>query len=310
MNTTAGALRLLLIEDNPGDARFVRELLREQLSAIESVEWVKTIAEAVGVLSEKAFDLVLMDLSLPDSTGIDGVQRIRDAAFSLPIVILSGRADERIAISAVKQGAQDYLVKGAVTADSLQRSLQYAVHRFDQMRSLAFYDGLTGLANRGLFVQHLNQTLEQAKRNGNAAGLLFVDLDGFKEINDRLGHDSGDEVLRTVARRLRECVRESDVVARLGGDEFTILLPELQNPAQAGAVATKLVACLSQDIVLCGETARVSASIGISIYPSDGSDANRMLKAADEAMYRAKAAGKNRFVFYGDRVEPLSALAR
>ncbi len=293
MNAEGAALRVLLIEDNPGDARLVRELLNEGGSV--EFHWAQTLNDGIDALRDGSFDVALMDLSLPDSNGIAGVQQIRDAAFCLPIVVLSGLGDQSVAIAAVKEGAQDYLVKGSVDADSLQRALRYAIHRYEQMQAIAFRDSLTGLANRQLFLQHLQLTIEQAKRYERNAAVLFVDLDGFKDINDSLGHAAGDEVLRTVGGRLTGCVRASDVVARLGGDEFTILLPSLPEFAHAERVAQHVVACVAQAIPVPGGEAHVSASVGIGRYPLDGTNADGVLRAADEAMYRAKRAGKNRY---------------
>lgn len=295
-------LRVLLIEDNPGDARLVRELLDEQDGFVESVDWFQTLSEGTDALRRGAYDIVIMDLSLPDSSGVAGVQQIRDAAFSLPVVVLSGGGDEATAIAAVKEGAQDYLLKGTVNGQSLQRALRYAVHRFEQMRMIAFYDSLTGLENRALFLQNLDLTLDQAKRYGRTVGLLFIDLDGFKDVNDRLGHESGDEVLRTVAQRLRSCVRKSDIVARLGGDEFTILLPALPEAGQASRVAENVITCVREAIPLSAAHATISASVGIGLFPTDASNAGELLRAADEAMYNAKRGGKNRFERYGKPV--------
>lgn len=291
----ASILRVLLIEDNAGDARLVRELLAEREGGAREIRWVQTLTEGVDALRASPFDIVLLDLSLPDSSGVAGVQQVRDAAFALPIVVLSGAGDESTAIAAVKEGAQDYLVKGAVDATSLYRALQYAVHRFEQLRTVAFYDSLTGLANRQLFLSHLQLALEQAKRYERQPALLFVDLDGFKQINDRLGHAAGDEVLRTVAQRLKGCVRSSDLVARLGGDEFTILLPELRQPQCAERVAEHAIEALRAPIPVGTGEVRLSASVGIAAYPGHGQDAPALLKSADDAMYRAKRDGKNRF---------------
>jgi diguanylate cyclase (GGDEF)-like protein/PAS domain S-box-containing protein len=167
-----------------------------------------------------------------------------------------------------------------------------------KLEFLAHHDVLTQLPNRALFLDRLQEALKRAHRHRNTVGLLFIDLDRFKTINDSLGHQVGDELLQTVAQRLTACVRESDVVARLGGDEFTVLLDDLSDLNDAGKVAAKLLAELASPIVLGGHELAVSGSIGISCYPQDGGDAESLLKNADMAMYTAKEAGRNMYRFF------------
>lgn len=161
----------------------------------------------------------------------------------------------------------------------------------------ANYDSLTGLFNRPYFLNWLAHALAQAKRDGSRVGLLFLDLDGFKEVNDSLGHDAGDRLLCLVADRLKENTRESDSVARLGGDEFVVLLDRLEQASAAAAAAGKLLQALASRYDLDGRDASVSASIGIAIYPVDADGPETLLQRADDAMYAAKRAGKNQFRF-------------
>ncbi len=163
---------------------------------------------------------------------------------------------------------------------------------------LAFYDTLTALPNRFLLSERIAQALLQQKRQGGQIGLMFIDLDDFKQVNDTLGHDVGDGLLQEVARRLNVCVRRSDTVARLGGDEFIILLPNLKNHEDAALVAEKIVASLNQPILAAGHQLTARLSIGIAIAPMDGCDENSLKKAADVAMYRAKSQGKNGYAFF------------
>jgi diguanylate cyclase (GGDEF)-like protein/PAS domain S-box-containing protein len=167
----------------------------------------------------------------------------------------------------------------------------------EQMAYLARYDHLTGLANTVLMAERVKQVVRLAHRNRKQAALLFIDLDGFKDVNDLHGHDFGDHVLRAVARRLEACVRESDTVCRRGGDEFVILLAEIGCRRDAAKVAEKALAAVSAQHVIDGHAVRVSASIGISLYPDDGEDATALLRRADVAMYEAKAGGQNGYRF-------------
>jgi diguanylate cyclase (GGDEF)-like protein len=165
----------------------------------------------------------------------------------------------------------------------------------ERLRHLSQHDVLTGLPNRILLNDRLRLSLKRAGRFESALGLLMVDLDGFKEVNDLLGHHVGDEVLCEVAARLRHSVRETDTVARLGGDEFIVLLPDLHLAAEAELIAVKIVSLVSEPINVGDTTVHISVSIGVCTSLDENSDADRLLQSADAAMYQAKAAGKNRY---------------
>ncbi|MBK8016502.1 MAG: EAL domain-containing protein [Betaproteobacteria bacterium] len=172
-------------------------------------------------------------------------------------------------------------------------------HRADeQIRRLAQYDELTSLANRNLFTHHLMHAIARAERYGKHLAVLFVDLDRFKNINDTLGHDTGDMVLKAMARRLSENMRQSDLVARLGGDEFVVVADELEDIETVTDIAQKLLTVIEQPVVYQAQELALTASVGIATYPQDGRDLQSLLKHADIAMYRAKDQGKNRFAFY------------
>lgn len=178
-----------------------------------------------------------------------------------------------------------------------------------QMEQLAFYDPLTGLENRRLFRDRLEQGLKHVKRSKKSMAVLFLDLDQFKRINDTLGHDAGDELLCIVAQRLRECVREEDIVARLGGDEFTILLADIKSSEDAGLVARKILRLLLEPITLSSQEVTVSCSIGITVAPEDSMNASVLMRNADLAMYRAKDQGRNNFQYFTDDMN-IESLAR
>ena len=171
----------------------------------------------------------------------------------------------------------------------------------EEIRHLAYYDVLTGLPNRRLLLDRLNQALAQAQRHQRSLAVMFLDLDRFKEINDTLGHDAGDELLKVVAERLEICVRGGDTVSRLGGDEFVIILSEITQQQDAALVAEKILEVLNQPITIQRHELRITTSIGIAIYSVDSADdAMKLMKKADIAMYKAKEAGRNRFRFHID----------
>jgi diguanylate cyclase (GGDEF)-like protein/PAS domain S-box-containing protein len=206
-------------------------------------------------------------------------------------------------------GALEFFHGGTGSADpSLMRVLQsissqlaqYLVRKKAEEAVLfvATHDALTGLPNRVMFGQRLDHALSQARRHGRKLAVLFIDLDRFKVINDTLGHEAGDGLLREVARRLKHGLRGSDTVARLGGDEFVVLLEEIDDPVLIAAVAQKLVAALAEPFLIAGRQYHVTASIGASTFPDDAHDAQALLKNADIAMYRAKERGRNTFQYY------------
>jgi diguanylate cyclase (GGDEF)-like protein/PAS domain S-box-containing protein len=168
----------------------------------------------------------------------------------------------------------------------------------ERVHHLAHYDELTGLPNRSMFNQRLSHALIQARRNDKPLAILFIDLDRFKNINDTLGHEAGDRVLKEVAQRLLGCLREGDTVGRLGGDEFVVLIEELPEPMHVAAVAQKILAAVVKPFILGAQEFNITASIGISTYPDDSEDMQALLKNADISMYRAKEQGKNNYQFY------------
>ncbi|MEH2036488.1 CHASE2 domain-containing protein [Nostoc sp.] len=183
------------------------------------------------------------------------------------------------------------------TAAELYRSNNELKLKEDHLRYLAYHDPLTGLSNRKFFAEQLYESLHWAQHNNLLLGLLFIDLDGFKQVNDTLGHETGDRLLMTIAERLSNSLRASDTVSRLGGDEFTVILRAIPNVQIAAKVAEKILSSITKPIVLDSYTIQVSASIGISVYPYNSQDSETLMKQADTAMYRAKRLGKNRYEF-------------
>jgi diguanylate cyclase (GGDEF)-like protein len=293
-------IKILLVEDNEVDARLTKDMLVEQRDRFDLVH-VDRLSEALRRLRREPFHLVLLDLSLSDSHGLDTLRQIQAKSPSLPILVLSGLNDEGIALKAVQNGAQDYLVKGQANGDLLARAIRYAVERKraeERLIYLAQYDHLTGVANRTLLRDRLLLALARSKRKDQPVGLMFLDLDRFKAINDTLGHDIGDQLLKAVAERLKSCVRQMDTIARMGGDEFGILLEAIPSERGLTTLAQRILDTIAQPFVLEGHQVFATVSIGITVYPTDDEDSNNLLKHADTAMYRAKQHGGNTYQFF------------
>jgi diguanylate cyclase (GGDEF)-like protein len=251
----------------------------------------------------------------------DGVQRWNSARelYGFPLAVLVGLSvDEQMAGAQAQMRATlgwaavgsllVVIITGLLGRMSWQlmqgrlREGQTKLAHAARVEYLAYHDGLTGLPNRSMFSKFLSQSISEAHRYDRHLAVAFLDLDRFKQINDTLGHEAGDQLLQEVAVRLKGCVRDSDTVARLGGDEFVVLLPELQDEKYAAVVAQKILAAAAKPFTLMGQEFRVTASIGISTYPQDGLDEQTLTKNADIAMYQAKAEGKNNFQFYSEKL--------
>ncbi len=294
-------IKVLLVEDNPVDAQLTQDILTEWHADQFDVILVTTLADGLARLSRECFDAVLLDLSLPDAQGLGTVTQVKAMSPGVPIVVLSGHDDQTLALQAVQQGAQDYLVKGQGHSELLARSLRYAIERKraeERLTYLAQYDQLTGLVNRTLFRDRLTQAMARSKRTEQPLGLMLLDLDRFKAVNDTHGHDVGDQLLKAVVERLHRCVREVDTIARMGGDEFTIILEGLSGNQDLAIIGSRIVHAMTEPFLLGECRISIGVSIGITSYPADDENIDILLKHADAAMYRAKQQGGNCFQFH------------
>ncbi|MGC1687106.1 MAG: EAL domain-containing protein, partial [Candidatus Acidiferrales bacterium] len=423
---------LLLIEDNPADEKLVREALMDTRFGPFQMEWAQTLSDGIERLSKGGIDAVMADLFLPDSRGIETLDRLLPLASRVPILVLSGLGDQDIASQTIQRGAQDYLPKDHIDSYTLSRALRSMIDRkraedvlfiekeraqvtlnsigdavlctdnssnvtylnvvaekmtgwsrdeasgrpvtevfkiIDgatrqhlrnplgmavaqnrtvgltancilirrdghesaiedsaapihdrdgrctgavivfhdvsaarsmslQMTHSAEHDFLTDLPNRMLLNDRINRAIALASRHTKKVAVLFLDLDGFKHTNDSLGHPIGDKLLQSIAKRLAECVRGSDTVSRQGGDEFVVLLSEVETPEDAAITARRMLRGVAEPHPIDEHDLHVTATVGVSIYPDDGRDAETLIKNADTAMYHAKENGRQNYQFF------------
>ncbi|MFI4948201.1 MAG: EAL domain-containing protein [Alphaproteobacteria bacterium] len=423
---------VLLIENNPGDVCWIREMFNERVAHDIELAHVQSMNEAEKHLAAHAVDIILLDLGLPDAQGLEAVRLTHASAPNVPLVVLTGLDDEALGAQALQEGAQDFLIKGQIETRGLLRALRYAIERksmeedlfaekeraqvtlncigdavictdvrgnitflnavaegmtgwpwqeaagrpmaevfrildsvsretipnrmemaVDQNRTIhlppncilirrdgfeipiedsaspihdrdgqnrgavivfhdvsaaqtmmlqmvraAEHDFLTGLPNRVLLIDRISQAIALALRHGNKVGMLFLDLDGFKHINDSLGHPIGDKLLQSVAGRLLDCVRGADTVSRQGGDEFVVLLSDIQKLEDVATLATRMLRSVAEAHSIDRHDLHITTSVGISIYPDDGLDAETLIRNADTAMYQAKENGRHCWRFF------------
>lgn len=296
------ARRILLIDDDRLQSRLMRACLEQFRGEKFELEWAASYEEGLDRLMAGGISACLLDYELGER---DGLQLLREAVLRgcpTPILFLTAEAAEHLELAVMNAGAFDFLVKGEITARSLERSLRYALRLADTveaMRRLATHDELTGLVNRREFDRVLGEECERARRFGHPVAVILLDLDQFKAVNDSRGHPAGDAVLREVARRLSQEVRTFDRVARLGGDEFAAVLVNT-NAAGAAAVARRLVEAVAQAPVTLpdGSAVSVTASAGSALLPDDARDVVGLRTTADQALYVAKEQGRNRAVAF------------
>lgn len=295
---------LILIADDDRAMRFaLNDVLTEDGYRIELAG---TGLQALSICERQMPDLILMDAMMPEMDGFSACARIRELpeGTHTPILIVTALDDEQSIDMAFSAGATDYIPKPvhfAVLRQRVSRLLD-AIRAEENLNRLAYQDVLTDLPNRAQFMERLTEVLNRAYDEPPNHAVLFLDLDRFKLINDTMGHEIGDLLLKTVAERLKGCVRSGDLVSRFGGDEFTVLLENISSFHIAAAIAEKICRTIAKHYVFMDRELYIGASIGISLYPADGRDSGMLIKHADISMYRAKEQG-NCYRFYEESME-------
>jgi diguanylate cyclase (GGDEF)-like protein len=261
----------------------------------------ESVAEAMSVLPGMLVSCVVLDATTPALEPVDALARLKAARPDLPAVVVGADGDSTLALAAVQAGAQDVLAREGLDATSLERSIRYAIERKRtevQLAHMALHDHLTGLPNRSLFDDRLEHALQRRRDARRGVAVLFIDVDGFKRINDSLGHSAGDAALREVAVRIRSAVRPHDTVARLGGDEFTVLCEDLDGDGDALSIGDRIVEALARPVAIHGSDVVLRASVGVALAGAEEVRPEELLRRSDDAMYQAKARGGGRPQLY------------
>ncbi len=304
MVSTADILnaRILIVDDLEANVQLLEQMLREAgYTRITTTRDPFTVSD---LHRAQHYDLILLDLRMPGMDGFQVMAGLKEVETEGYLPVLAVTAEPAHKLRALQSGAKDFVSKPFDLAEVLMRVrnllevrlLHEAARKYGKMlESLALNDPLTGLANRRLLDDRMSMALVHARRNKSAMAVVYLDLDGFKQINDTLGHGVGDLLLKMVAGRLVATVREEDTVARLGGDEFVLALWHVSGTDYAAAVASRAIAAVSQPYEIEGRIVGITISAGVSIYPVHGEDADALLKSADLALYEAKHAGRNAY---------------
>jgi diguanylate cyclase (GGDEF)-like protein len=298
-------LRVLIIEDTDENALAYVNVLRQ--GGYDPVfERVDNSANMASALSRQNWDVIIAQHNLAQFDATSALMLAKKLEVDVPFIIISGSFGEDAAVAAMKMGAHDYIMRDNLTrlVPAIDRELREAEVRRQRKRAeetlqhQAHYDWLTDLPNRIMFHDRLTLAVAHAERQRKMLAVLFVDLDRFKTIVDTLGHAVGDQVLRGVAERLSSVLSDSDTLARLGGDEFVVLLPDVGRADRAAKLAQQMLEVLKEPFHFGNNELHITTSIGISLYPYDGEDADALLKNSDTALYRAKEQGRNNYQLY------------
>ncbi|RLA41262.1 MAG: diguanylate phosphodiesterase [Gammaproteobacteria bacterium] len=295
--------KLLIVDDDRTIRLALKNIFTDQQFLIFEA---RNGQQAISFCKHDTPDIILMDAIMPEVDGFEACKTIRALPNlnETPILMITSLEDDEAINQAFSSGATDYITKPlnfTVLKERVSRLLQ--ANRVEKrVKELAYHDSLTGLPNRSKLMQDLRIILNRAKLDNTNFAVLFLDLDHFKNINDSLGHNIGDLLLKAVADRLQSAVRESDFVARLGGDEFTVILENIEGTDAISTIAQNICTSLSSPFAFIQQKMFVTASVGISVYPDDGADVNALLKHADLAMFSAKKS-RNNYSFYQQGME-------
>jgi len=309
--------RILVVDDQVIGARALAAMLRD--AGYINVTHTTDPFQVCALHRAHRYTLILLDMQMPGKSGFQVMQELNAVESDGYAPVLAITAEPSYKVHALKAGARDFISKPFDVEEVLTRIRNMLEIRLlhedarsaaNSLEILAQQDPLTGLGNRRLLTKRISAAMANARRTKSAMAVVYLDLDGFKAINDTSGHGVGDALLKQVARRLESVVREEDTVARVGGDEFMIALWHVANARDVAIVAAKVVEIISEPYFIEGRNLVVTTSVGVGVYPAHGEDAEVLMKSADTALYAAKRAGKNAFRISDRAEQPTVAAAR
>ncbi|CAK0775308.1 diguanylate cyclase [Gammaproteobacteria bacterium] len=318
--------RILVIDDMPANLRTLGAALTGEFD----LQFATSGAIGLTLAGQSPPDLILLDVMMPDMDGFETCRQLKadPQLRAIPVVFVTALTDDDSEVAGLALGAADYLTKpvsveiarhricNLLEREQLRKEVEayrdyleelveartqamtLAQARAANLEGIAYYDPLTGVPNRRLLLDRLSQSIAQAQRSERLLAICYFDLDGFKPVNDHLGHDAGDQLLVEMSSRLQSMLRAGDTLARVGGDEFALLLGNIKQANECCDMLERILASIRAPVIIKNQTVSVSASIGVTLYPLDDAESGSLLRHADEAMYQAKAAGKNRYVVY------------
>lgn len=292
--------RVLVVEDDTVHYIYVQHILECIFEGRLAIEWAREKEAAIECLRSNSFDVCLLDYLIKGANAKQILEAVNPGVLDTAVIVVSAFEDKDFVLEALRAGADDYVIKGRFTAAELERAIQFSVYRKYKevmLRRKAMYDPLTGLANRDLLLDRLEEARKYAKRTRRGFGVAVLDIDNLKSVNDTYGHEAGDVLIQAVSQALTTCLRESDVVARLGGDEMVAVLKDVGDREHLGKVCSNMLEAISRErLFFRGEMVVPSCSVGAVLYPEDGNDPLHLLTLADEAMYRVKRTGGGSFL--------------
>ncbi len=301
-------INLLVVSVDPLFAEQLENIMGG-IDAVEREQYRLTeyclTADNIFELVTTHYDIIILDYSTENTACFDFLNYHVSGSKKAPLILVSEADDVDLEENAIKFVRAVLLIKGEFNQRELKRAIHYALDRRtteDRLEKMAHYDALTGVPNRLLFRDRLNGAIQRANRTQKSFALLFIDLDGFKKVNDTFGHAVGDTLLSMIADRIKQCLRRSDSIARIGGDEFTVILENTEHISDITQVAKKIIRSVVEPCVIRGNHIVVGCSIGIATYNSNGKDAEQLLKAADTAMYQAKLVRSSCYRFYSEEM--------
>ncbi|MBU2924636.1 EAL domain-containing protein [Colwellia sp. 1_MG-2023] len=303
-------MKILIVDDNEIDIALAKRALGTSLENNYEIKGTDCVAKALVLIDEEVFDIILLDYHMPEINGIEMIieMRSRPNLGNTAIIVISAAEDISIALNCIEAGAQDFIPKSDISHIKLSQAIIHSKKRFEMeqrmqesylaLKNMAETDQLTGLHNRHYFDETLNIMIANSDRLKLSVGMLILDLDDFKHINDSLGHHAGDILLVELVARVKNCLRINDGFARLGGDEFAITLANINSAEEVNMIASRILQSFQQPFLIDGQRMDCTVSIGAALYPDDANSHDQLMKYADVAMYRAKKNGKNTLCFY------------